>query len=99
MSDLMKEFFKAYLKWATEGGESEQMKSHVGLCTNLWYWSQEMAESVSLEEELETMLSTDFDGDISYPFGGYHTYLVHNNSSTQHTNQLRLDWVKKQLEK
>lgn len=110
MNKHLKSFLQSYLDWvilgAPESGINNPNRFHraYALCDNLSEYVRRMVRNNDLshgwamviQDELE-VLFVDDDLDTNYPFGEeafHHGCAMH----THHTNEDRIDWIRKQLE-
>lgn len=105
MGETLKKFLSEWLEWAEAGAPlHEAFDEHYGLCANLGYWITENCltlteeEADTAEEEFALLQAAEFGDECLYPFGRTE-YLVASDRGTQHTNEKRLAWVRKQLGK
>lgn len=103
MSDMMREFLKAYLDWADGGRDRMPNGCHFtgynGLCNNWKRWIDDVVDSELLRKylyELEGMF--DADGlDLDYPFGeSSYEYYTARGKAQEDTD--RINWIKEKLE-
>lgn len=105
MSETLKKFLSEWLAWAEAGApEHEAFDRRYGLCADLGFWLTENImvipdeEADDVEVEFGRLLSAEFGDEYMYPFGRV-DYLVRGNNGTQHLNEARLAWARKQLGK
>jgi hypothetical protein len=101
MSERLKQFLSAYLKWVESGAkEEEPFSRRRGLCSNFEDWLWERKETVGQVQFENSQLFDLFrsDGlDSVYPFGGAEAFYDAMDSETQHLNQARIDWVRSKV--
>jgi hypothetical protein len=105
MSEALKKFLSEWLEWAESGAQGhEAFDRSFGLCANLGFWLTEnildipWEEADTAEREFGRLLHDEFGDEYMYPFGRV-DYLVRGNNGTQHLNEARLAWARKQLGK
>lgn len=98
-------FLTRYLAWAEAGAVTKEFKVAYGLCENFTHWmdigptSSDMTHSEWVELRFSLIELLDGLADSSYPFGGSDRYYEEMSTRSHHKNDLRLAWVREQLEK
>ena len=99
MSDQLKAFFEAYLKWAESGEGSNVFEPSVGLCDNLDNFIAGNKTTDTPRCTVTNELSMLLRGNFSNPVYPFETKAQYHERSDLHKNPKRIAWVRKQLEK
>lgn len=110
MSPMLRRILTEWLEWATNGADHHHriFSRDTGLCDTVAEWSDRSGYTAEVSNEFEALLIRDFGYDPyylqqgrkivpSYPFGGFDRWDRDYCGDTMHTNELRLDWVRKVL--
>lgn len=96
ISTELRGYLADYLAWIERGSPANNPYMRcAGLCSNL---ARYPLNSYKIRRELTAVLTLDFGDRRFYPFGGEHIYDIGVEKHTQHLNEGRIDWVRKQLE-
>lgn len=104
MNQHLLTFLTRYLAWAESDASTMEFKAAYGLCENFTHWMDSGAfpEQMTHFEWVELRFSLiellDWYTDSNYPFGGSDRYYNEMADRSHHRNELRLAWVRKQLE-
>lgn len=92
ISDGLREFLKAWLKWAESGARQHEVFSRdKGLCCLVLTYYRDNSPYFELREIFNRFQ------DPCFPFGGEERYYKDSRECTTHKNTLRLAWVRKTL--
>lgn len=97
-------FLEDWYTWATttpDGRGHDYFAPYTGLCLCLYSWANEKQTNGKSYQNLATELKYSFANcglDSEYPFG-IENYHARHHDDTQHLDPIRLEWVKKTIEK
>lgn len=109
MTPLLRRVLTEWLEWATNGAPPHPLFStSTGLCDTVFDYCDRQGHTADLCSEFEALLIRDFGYDSeglsmgrkwapSYPFGGQKRWGYDFKMDSMHTNELRLEWVRKVL--
>lgn len=102
--EIINDFLLYWLKEASSSNPCDSIKS-IGLCGNLEYYIHEKygirglflceMDLLIFSDRISEVFQARFDG--LYPFGGEDRYEDDQHLGIMHLNQMRIDWVKKNL--
>ncbi len=96
-------FFRDYLTWIDAGAPvpHDTFGRIFGLCSCLATWTKlallSKDDRSKLHLELGDRLQKDFPKDNMYPFGRSAEFFARQVAETQHLNEARIAWVRKQI--